>query len=514
MQAFQNRFCALWLVLVSLVAGCEWTPSAGPVQPERLASGQFVVRAMIDSARSRFAWATRVDDEQTRNFIFDLKSRTSCELPEATFPLSDPLLPPGKVKGTVFLWPLLRRGPDLEESVIFIDERCKRIEFFTVAGSSVSPFVLNGSQGTVLLVNDPKGKLSFVDPWREKEHVIAKGVVGFSELRNGTNEPEAGPQALWLIENGELRLRNLDGTLRVTLGEKVTGFVQGAFSQLRIAFIADGNLYEAVGPKFQPVLLRRDACNPYYSGTLLNYFTPCADRQLERIDLTTGEQEKFAAGVHRESETRGFSFEWQHEKQPDETELLSVFVTPPEGERTQIIPYLDNLQVLDAQNIAGRDATNRFGVWNVETGFREILKGVPEGGIDAFVDSRTSSLLWLVLHDVKDGVGNLSLLEQSGFRFVPLANGVPASGYSVAGLLQVPEPVLIVLRDSRPSVFDEMGRPVRFRGTLDVRLISGELPAEIDTKVSSYATVYDPEAGGLLYAIDSGENQGLWFAAL
>ncbi len=468
------------------------------------------MRGMIDNTRSRFAWVSQRDEEESREFIFDLKSRTSCELPEDTYPLTYPLTPPLQRKDEAFLWPLLRVR-NLEESIVFSDERCKIAEFVSFEGSSANTFTLNDNQGAVLLVNDQKGKLSYVDPWRERENLIAKGVGMFSALLKGSGETEPGPQALWLIEKGELRLRNLDGTLRVTLGEKVTAFVQGAFSQLRVAFIAGGNLYEAVAPKFQPRFLQRDACNPRYSGTRLSFASPCADEQFVRIDLTTGEKEEdFEPGVVSENEVRGLSFQ----EQKNDEGSLDLFVTTPGGTRTQIEPFLTNIQVLDTDNVAGRDPAGQFGVWKLSTRkFEVYLKGV--AGISPFVDSRTSSLLWLVLHDAENEIGTLSLLEQSGFEITELATSVPVSGYSVGGgLQQVPEPVLVMLRDAKPSVFNEMGKPVRFRGTLEIRLVSGALPAEIDSQVSSYALVYDPESAGLLYAVDTGGRKGLWFAAL
>jgi hypothetical protein len=511
MQAWKHRFCTTWLALLSLLSACEWTPSAGPVKPERLARGDFAVRGMLDNTRSRFAWVVRREEEERdRHFIFDIKARTSCELPERTYPLLDPLTPPTKWRDAAFLWPLLRQAADLEESVVFVTERCKLVEFSSTQGTALNSFPLDGGRGTVLLANDRQGRLAYVDPWREKENLIATGVGMFREQVNSTTAAEPGPQALWLIEDGRLRLRELDGTLRVSIGEKVSAFTQGAFSQPRIAFIAAGDLYEAVAPQFQPVLLARDACTPFYSGTLLSFASPCADRQLVRIDLTTGSTESFAPGVVERTEQRGLTFE----RQRNDAGELDLFVTfANASNRIQIVPPLERVQVLSSELLVGVDAARRFGVWSPQTGFQPILKGLY--GLFPFMDARTNTYLWLAHHDVKDQVGRLSLLEQSKLELTELATGVPASGgYSFAGLQQVPEPVLIVLRDAKPAAVDEMGVPVRFRGTLEVRLVSGDLPSEIDAGVSSYTVVYDPEAGGLLYAIEKGDSQGLWFAAL
>ncbi|MGC4070116.1 MAG: hypothetical protein QM784_36755 [Polyangiaceae bacterium] len=346
-------------------------------------------------------------------------------------------------------------------------------------------------------------------PWREEENLIATGVGQFEQRRANTTDTVPPPQALWLIEKGQLRLRQLDGKLLVSIGKDVTKFTQGAYSQLRIAFISGGNLFEAVEPAYQPVPLQADACEPSYSGTLLSFLSPCLEKQLLRIDLTTGTTETFSPGVYAQFETRGFLFERQRGID-DEIEL---FVTPPGACERRITPALDNIQVLDANTIAGTDPDFTLGVWTFQAGFQPVLRNVSRAY--QFVDSRTSALLWLVHHDVKDGLGTVSLLEQSKLQITTLAKKVPAAGgYAIGGLQQVPELVLMVLRNAKPFTFDTMGNPTRFRGTLEVSLLSGALPAKIDSDVSSYTLVFDTEAGGLLYAIDSGAKQGLWFAAL
>ncbi|MDH5672518.1 MAG: hypothetical protein OEZ06_10240 [Myxococcales bacterium] len=197
----------------------------------------------------------------------------------------------------------------------------------------------------------------------------------------------------------------------------------------------------------------------------------------------------------------------------------------------------------------------RLGAWSAETGFVEIT--------DDF-----RALLWspmgpLVFHHLDDGgVGQLELLERG--QLVSLAAGVPSEG-----LLGLPTPAdverlpgLIVIdavihdydgevgtlsRITRDSGLEELARGVPpakidryatyLRGAelvdrlqtatilaylenFDPSAGSGRLsallehgaPAVIDEGVGSYVSSSDVGIAGLLYAIPSGNRQGLWFA--
>src|SRR5690606_36208215 len=107
-----------------------------------------------------------------------------------------------------------------------------------------------------------------------------------------TSNPRAlEVDALWLIEQGVLTQRTLTGERLLSLGANVQTFALEQYDTLRVAYVDDGALYEAAGPNFFPVLIAEDACEPRYDEFYLNFLAPCEERQLVRLDLTTGELE-------------------------------------------------------------------------------------------------------------------------------------------------------------------------------------------------------------------------------
>jgi hypothetical protein len=494
----------LALTSASLLS-CTWEPSARAVQPELLAEGSYEVLGMLDLAR--YAAFVRDPETEPRVGIFDLRLGEPCEFPDDAVPVSPPIVGPSLDDEPPFLWPSARFAANGERSLAFSNERCELRDVGVNVSDTVYPLTLDADKRQVVLFGDSRGKLSVYDPWSEELTVIATGVGRFVQAqRPQINGAPVGPQMLWLIENGVLTLRTLDGTKIVGRGTRVTELTQAAFATLRVAYIDAGNLYEAVAPEFRPALLAQDACGALYAGTTISFFSPCEARQLNRIDLTTGQLELFEPGVYAEWKQEGYTFERALKADKD-----ILFVTPPNGTRTQVTPTLvSDVQPLDNTRIVGRDAANNFGIWSAQLGFMPILRSA--GRVVGFIDTRTNRLSWVALHEIKDGNATLSYLEQPSFRLETIARRVAPSSVSVLQILPVAEPVLVYVRDA--DVTQVEGQRPNYRGSLDARVLSGDLESNISQDVTSYALVSDPSVPGLLYTTNAPKDKGLWFAAL
>ncbi len=501
-----NVLVGLLALISAAFVGCGWEPSARPVQPELLAQGAYEVIGMLDIAR----YAGFVRDPQTdpRVGILDLRTRKRCELPEGSVPLSQVISGPRNEDHPPFLWPAARLNKNGMRTLTFSDEQCEMRELDAPVGDAIFPVTLDADQRAVILFGDGKGKLSIYDPWDDDLSVIATGVGRFVQAqRPQSNGSPVGPQMLWLIEKGVLTLRMFDGTKIVARGKAVTELTQAALATLRVAYVDNGDLYEAVAPDFKPALLGQDACTPFYGGTTISFFSPCEARQLNRIDLTTGTLETFAPGVYAEWKQDGFSFE----RAIDEEGANSLFVTPPNGTRTLVTPTLvSDVQVLDRTRVVGRTAQNDFGIWALEGKFEPILRAA--GRVVAFIDTRTMRLSWVALHELDKGTATLSYLEQPNFRIETIARKVAPNSVAVLQLVPIAEPVLVYVRDA--TVTQVEGAGARYSGSLDARVLSGDLKSNISADVTSYVPVADPNVPGLLYATDGPKDKGLWFAAL
>jgi hypothetical protein len=523
-------FCALlWVLsLASILAGCgEWQPTAKPVQPELVLEGSVDVLTWLDTAQ-HFVLIKRDPTGSARYAIVEWQKKTACNLPEDIVDIDAPVFDPAAGKdGPELLLPLKIKKSALKDSELYYaDEHCKLRGPFGHAVDTYG-FALDGSARGCSLVDDKKGGISLVNPWTGDVTQLATGVSQFEEVKRPTqNGVPIGAQALWLIENGKLTQRSLEGKLLFTRGKDVRPqFQQALYDTLRIAYQDGSDLYEAVAPDFVPVLIAKDACRPLYSGLELNLWTPCADRQLVRIDLVTGETVTFDPGVAWSYEQANFLLEYVF----DDERVLHLYATPPGLKRKEVSPALvSDVQIIDSRRIVGRTDVRdcgvsaeeepktcpRLGIWDWDGdgdsgSFTQIAKRAASPV--PFTDTRTSQLIWLCRHDIDDlDRGTITLFRQLNFSAEDVAYGVPGGGYSSEGILQVSEPVLFFVENTEPVSKNDK----RLRGRLRARLLSGELGSEIDKNVTSFTSLYMPAVPGVLYSVEGGARTGLWFAAL
>lgn len=495
----------LWTLWLWLLGGCnEWSPQAKPVQPELLLQGSFRVDRILDE-RQMFVLVTRDPGSETsqRRLLVERSTKKFCELPPNTVRVDGALFDRARKKtDPLFMLPVIvRESDERDRELYYADEHCNLRGPFGRARQS-DAVIPDQSQAAVSVVSDGYGTVSVVNPWTEEVRVLAEGVSRYRSVLRASSG-RAAVQALWFVENGVLTQRALTGELILSRGQNVRAFEQALFDTLRVAYVDGNDLYEAAGPAFVPVLIAEDGCEPRYSGIYLNFYTPCEAQQLVRVDLTTGEPELFPPGMLWTYEQAGFLFEYFREEG-----VLSMFVTPPGGERTQVShPLVEHVQVVDSQSFVGRTADGDFWAWHASLGEALLVRSA--GRPQPFLDTRSSELLWLLPHDIDGRLGTLSLFSQMNLTQEVVARNVPTNGFSVELIAQVSEPAIVLIEDAQ-AVSEE---DTRLRGRLRARLLSGELGAVIDEAVTSYASVYTP-LPGLLYSVEDGPRSGLWFGAL
>jgi hypothetical protein len=487
---------------------CNWEPIAREVQPEQVLVGDYRIASVLDKITNRYVLLVQRNTEPRRYVILDMHERSHCQLPEGTTSitmLTPPTTSPPKDAPPFKM--ALQVDDGARAQFYLSTPDCTLTGPFGEVGDGRKdgPFniTMEADQRSVVMWISPSGQLSFRDPWFDEQHVIAENVAIFDTVaRPSRPAGQAEEQALWLIENGRLVQRTFGGKVLLAIGKDVQDFTQAVFDTVRVAYQDGQRLFEAAGPQFTPFLVAEDGCSPRYSGNTLSLLSPCADEQLLRLDLITGTVQEFAPGVFWSYTSGTAVFEQSRDMAGDE----HLFVTLQGRERTEIKPLLNRyIDVIDPTHVAGRTPDRRFGVWSPDEGFKVLFNGVVD--LTPFIDLRTNSYLWLMLHEASDDLGTLSVFDQKDYKLKKLATNVPTSGYSVETIETLGEPIVVSLENAAAD-----GGGVR-TAELRARLLSGELGSSIDSKVTSYTMLAVP-VPGLLYTIDEPARRGLWFAAL
>lgn len=559
------------LVALAWLTGCDWEPVARPVQPELILEGSIRLEFLLDLHGRYVLVSTEHTEEgeapRRAYSIVDWKTATRCDLPLEMVRFVPPIFGPSaqRRKSPLFVLPVAVQEGETQ-ALKFFDEHCTQQgeTDFGAVSNTIQTVALDEDGREVILYGNGMGVVSIADPWNDERTEIAEGVRRFALVQRSSMY--SAPQLLWLVEDGALTQRTLDGELLLTMGSSVSEFSQVLFGELRIAFVDDGDLYEAIGPDFNPTRLAESACQPFYKGTTLELKRPCAEQQLVRINLQTGEPTEFEKGVFDSYTDNGYLFESSR----DEKGRVHQWVEPPGGMRSEInAPFAGRPLVLNGGFLAGLkdlpidctlddDAPNDpdhpfarsrfFVIYDLMAGknFR-VLKSIND--LFIFNDNRTSSYVWMVQHEVHSSgeieehkVGELALFNERALRpdslvppqcnpddpthFEPptqietIRDNVPersplggtptgAHGYSIETAIPFREPLLVVIGEAQPLT----SNPRLSRGKLEARLLSGELGSVIAEDVTSYFLVTTP-LPGVLYGVEEGDKPGLWFAAL
>ena len=190
---------------------------------------------------------------------------------------------------------------NLQTRLPFIDEVTGTLKFADLdcnlhppaledAGGALQPIVDHASgQVTGFLAKNNQNALYFLDPWNDVSRLIAEGVSTWL----------LHDDQLWLLEQTQLVVRNLDGTEVARVGTNVTRFAP-SWTRGEVV-LADGpDLYLLTDLEQPPQLLESNACEPQYLSSapaLLAFLSPCAQRRLVVLDLDTNERTEYAESV-------------------------------------------------------------------------------------------------------------------------------------------------------------------------------------------------------------------------
>lgn len=518
---YLSRAAALFVTLAPVLslAACTWEPVTRPVQPELVLAGVMRVDRTVDEN----VLIEEYLGERSRWHLLSTETLTSCVLEEGR-PLPAPMRAPnlrGKDVPRVLL-PVRRNIGDVDELWV-MDEKCAVRGPFGEIGDDPAIIKLSSDARDVAFVFDTQGNLRLFDPWTNRTQLLGSDVSRWATvLRAEGSSAAREPDALWLVEAGQLRRRAYDGTLLVQIGQRVGGFAQRLTpdgTRLRIAYEDGGDVYEALSPDYTPVRIAMDACRPSYEGEALDIHTPCKAEQLVRIEA--GQVRYFPPGVYRVHQSGDMTLQFVR----NEARQTELWVELKSGPRIKLTPTpVSPITLLDAENISGRTTDGRFGFWTLRDGFKPLMSGIRD--IVPYRMQRSSQYMWLVYHEdativdeeQRKLLGRLSTFEEGSAKRTiatgeplelrTLAENVPERGFRPYPAPFYDEPILLL--------YERMAQNDGglFTGdTLSARLLSGRLGARIDDNVTSSTLVLAPQPG-VLYTIGEGARRGLWFAAL
>lgn len=442
-----------------------------------------------------------------------------CDLPEDTQRVYDVLLPAELARGSDDrLWLPVGRSQGGRLTLWLSDARC-RLEGplgapeVPLAADSVRVFASLDDGRSLLTFQDEQRSLFVLDP----AHAGAPTRVAteVQEARRTVASVGGALQdAFWLREGGVLTHRSLAGDLLLRVGEQVSEFALYDGLSPRVAYVAAGDLYEALPPRYEPILRAEGACAPSYGAAALDMHRPCAARQLTRMPLATELFESFAEGTYRSLTLGELRFDYVH---TDGGEQL--YVESPSLGRSRIEPVLlaESLTLVQTRRVLGRSATGEVGSFHLSTQrFEPLFRDV--GEVVAHEELETGLVHWLIHHGEVAGLGTLSVLRVSDLTVRQVSAHVPTAarrGYqllphAVLGKLRAPEPLLLYLED-----VDARGAPpgALVRGRLSATLLGVTMPMQLAEEASSYAFVSQPFTG-LLIGIEEGERSGIWASGL
>jgi hypothetical protein len=510
------------VTLAALGQACEFEPIVRTPRPQQLSHERSQVLSTLDT-RGEYALIAYQGAQQPSPQLAISRWRADerCDLPFLGEPVSAPLPRARGARSEPVLYLPLAVVDGDETLLMLVDDRCQPYGPFGAIAPSTARTVLSEiDQGGYLLFRDGQNRLSLLDPRRGLEpRALADDVTALRATRELRGKQR---EAVWIIAAGELRLLTLDGEPLAAMGHDVKTFSL-APGHDRIAFIDAEDLYEAAAPNFAPRRVAREACSPRYGRDTLEFFAPCAEQTLQRVKLSDGEYEEFEPGVFASFTQEGVQLDYSTDEAGD-TVLSASY---RDGTRVTVAPVLDrgDVYVIDDQRVAGL-AADEFGIWSRrDRHFSPLVEHVAE--VIPHHRGKKHTFAWLIYHDVDASLGTLSLLDQGG-AFSEIARGVPLpaqQGFVIengSALAQYPfsAPLVVLLEDAYPmapasDLAPDLGSllPERFCGRLKALSITGAPRAELADDVCSYAIVAAP-VPGVLYGVEAGADQGLWFVAL
>lgn len=504
---------ALGALLCCLVSGCEFDPIVRPIKPQRVLSDRAQLLTTLDRRGKYVAMRSLPDENSEQLSIVAWEQQTRCALPAGIVDYQRPLQPPrgsSSDKASFYLPLLLLDG--LEPRLVLFDERCRvRANVAAVQTDTIRVLRSAEDERDFLTFRDGVNTLWLLDPFRAPAPRPIADDVRESHLK--VLNPASPRDTFWLLEGDQVALRAFDGSLIVAVGADAQVLAVSPEAP-RFAFTSGDALYEAVAPRFEVHLIANDACEPRYEGDTLAFFSPCARRQLQKHKSGNDELISYEDGVFSSLVRETMTIEYA----ANSDGVVRMYAQSDSMSRRAIPTVLreETVTVLDAQHIAGIDEQSQLGIWSSDDDeFYPLFQGVRN--VTRRYRGRTHESTLVVLHDMDEELGSLSVLDGKALESEAIAHGVPdgdRGGYVVAGGGNLPgytykDPLVVVLDEASRVPHD----PQRFQGRLRALAVTGKPSSVLAAQASSFVLVASPMLG-ILYTVEDGPDTGVWFAAL
>jgi hypothetical protein len=338
---------------------------------------------------------------------------------------------------------------------------------------------------TGFLVTDWSNRLFFLDPWNDVTRLIAENVSAWI-LYN---------QQLWLLEQTQLVVRELDGSEVARVGTNVTSFIP-SWSRGEFVLVDGPNLYLLSDLAQPPELIESNACEPqFFSSTpsQLAFLSPCSQRRLVVLDLETRERIEYAESV---GAFRDLGWIFYVTGPPGTYSVGELWTVPPGFDPYKVGDngFLWNISLLSPDRYLVMldvvDNRGRLGTWWVDQEFFEVATDVTK--FTTMYDRVT------ILTGSNGVTGTLSVLDPDDFTEQLRIEGAAVNGWRFSYYAQA-----LGYLDQ----YDEENQT----GTLNVWVAPTGDRDEVDINVAEFLELYWPD-WGVLYTIWSEDGDGIFFA--
>jgi len=486
------RWCGL--VLLACLPGCASTCAPDvkiDARGQEIGLGKYrglkVGRAGPSEDVEPFVLALRDPDENGGTLsVIPFGEEEACELGRArTYSIPGVRQP----DGTTVTNPEVRL-PFIAEAdgvLRFADLNCDLHPPELPDAGSVQPVVDHESELiTGFLAKDRSNRLYFLDPWNDATRLIAQDVSVWTLHQ----------QRLWLLEQAQLVVRELDGTEVARAGTNVTSFIP-AWSRNEFVLVDGPDLYLLSDLAQPPELIESNACEPQYLSTtppLLAFLSPCATRRLVVLDLDSKERSEYADAVGSFRQLNDWIF---YTTGPPGTSSVGELWTVPPGFEPYKVGgdgFLWNIGLLPPDRylvmLDVADNRGRLGTWWVDQEFFEVATDVTK--FTTMHDRVT------VLSGSNGVTGTLSVLDPDDFAEHLRVEGAAVNGWRFSYYAQA-----LGYLDQ----YDEENQT----GTLNVWVVPTGDRDEVDINVAEFLELYWPD-WGVLYTIWSKDGDGIFFA--
>lgn len=335
------------------------------------------------------------------------------------------------------------------------------------------------------------GSLLWIDPWAPSIRILGEQVSSHGHV---------GSMTFWLVEEGALVVRDIEGKTLASVGSGVTE-VASAGDGTELAFVDEGGLFVMSLADQTPVPVATEGapCKPKYLSLpepTLTYREDCAVGALSLLDRSTGEKQIFSnavTDVHSIYVSDGPWVFFLREPAGGERELWVIH----EGSEPVLVgegpdPVLYKIGRGDHHDffvLLGEDGgIGTLGRWTPDGGFEPLLAGVGWSiGVNGYL---------MAVAEREGDVGALRVLDLDTLDSVLRVEGVPWT--TVRSSRQAPALGYIRGWDGALGA-----------GTFEVWIEPTGEQVVVDEGVSEYQELLWPEPGAI-YAVRTPGREGLW----